>query len=310
MTATIAWGQGATPDERKIEAVLEAFGLSGAGVSYRRLALGITNLNWLAHSGERTVFIKLFGDKTDSFINRQASGAASRIAGEMGVGPKLLASFEDPGAEIYEFLDGYRNIHTEDLLQRDVRKALMDSYRRMHGAPLISETRSAFTQLETRVALAREHGAVTPRDLEHLLWQCDRAKAAIARANPAVAVCHNDSYAANFMINDAGDVRVIDWEYAANNDPAWDLAMIAMGQFGAGQTAELVADYAGAPDPALAARVHLYGPVVCISWALWAALQSKVSSIPFDFRKYSKTLCQMGRAKLRDPAWEAALWTL
>ncbi|MFT4253314.1 MAG: hypothetical protein QM608_12590, partial [Caulobacter sp.] len=90
----ISLGQGATPDERKIETVLKAFGLTGPEVSYRRLALGITNLNWLAQAGDRTVFIKLFGDKTDSFINRQASGAASRIAGEMGVGPRLLASFE------------------------------------------------------------------------------------------------------------------------------------------------------------------------------------------------------------------------
>ncbi|MFT4251309.1 MAG: phosphotransferase, partial [Caulobacter sp.] len=204
----------------------------------------------------------------------------------------------------------YRNVHTEDLLKRDVRKRLMAHYRQMHGAPLISETRTAFAQLETRIALVREHGAIAPRDLDQLLWQCDRVKAAVDRANPALGVCHNDSYAANFMINDAGDIRVIDWEYAANNDPAWDLAMIAMGHPGADQAAELAADYAGAPDAALATRTHLYGPVVCISWAMWAALQSKVSSIPFDFRKYSKTLCQMGRAKLRDPAWEAALWKL
>ncbi|PZR32833.1 choline kinase family protein [Caulobacter segnis] len=310
MSAATPWGQGSSIQEHKIETVLEAFGWSGPQVSYRRLALGITNLNWLAHRGERTVFIKLFGDNTDSFINRRASGAASRIAGEMGVGPRLLASFEQPGAEVYDFLQGFRNASTDDLLRPEVRKALMANYRTMHGAPLIGETRSAFAQLDHRLALAREHGAVMPRDLEHLLWQCDRARQAVEQTSPPLAVCHNDSYAANFMINDAGDVRVIDWEYAANNDPAWDLAMISMGHIGVDQTAELVTDYQGRPDAALTARVHLYGPVVCVSWALWATLQSKVSSIPFDFHKYSKFLCQLGRARLRDPAWEAALWTL
>jgi hypothetical protein len=58
------------------------------------------------------------------------------------------------------------------------------------------------------------------------------------------------------------------------------------------------------------ARLRVYGGVLLVSWGLWAALQSRISTIPFDFRKYSKTLTHMGRLRLRDPSWEASLWAL
>jgi thiamine kinase-like enzyme len=195
------------------------------------------------------------------------------------------------------------------MLSPAVRRALLAGYRRMHAAPLIGKTRTGFDQLHQRARLAREGGAPLAPDLDALLAQCARAEAAIQAAGPSLAVCHNDSYAANFMINDAGDVRIIDWEYAANNDPCWDLAMIAMSQ-NASAIADMVTDYLGEPCARTTARLRAYAPVVFISWGLWAALQSRVSTIPFDFRKYSKTLTQLGRAKLRDPAWEAALWAL
>lgn len=303
-----ALGEATDALEARVEAAITALGLSGGGVSYSRVAAGITNHNWLISDGDRTIFLKLFGEGTDQFIDRATSSEASRIAGELDVGPELIAYLPDQGAEAFAYLDGYRTVSSEEMMRPDVRLSLLAAYRRMHGAGRIGLTRTGFDQLDERVRLAVAGGAPLPPDLDHLLWQCNRARDVISEAGIDLGICHNDSYAANFMIADSGDVRIIDWEYAANNDPAWDLGMLAMGRPGSAGAATIVRDYLGEDRPALAARVLLYGGVVFVSWGLWAALQARISTIPFDFRTYSKTLFEFGRLKLRDPAWEAALW--
>lgn len=193
------------------------------------------------------------------------------------------------------------------MLQTGPRNALIAAYRKIHGAGVLRLTRIGLDQLDERVRLARAGDAPLPEDLDDLLMRCELARGAILAGGMQLGICHNDSYTANFMINDAGDVRVIDWEYAANNDPCWDLGMMALPQTDPDAAAAMVRDYLGTPSPAMAARVTLYGPLILFSWGLWAALQTKISTIDFDYATYSQTLFHYGRAKLADPAWEGAL---
>lgn len=306
----IAFGKAVSEHERCVEHVLEQAGMAGPTTRYRRLNSGITNLNWIAEAADRRYFIKLYGAKTETFINREASLDASLLAGELGVGPRLLWRFTDPGAEVYEFLEGYRGFTDDDMRDEELVARLIARYRTMHEAALISETRTGFDQLDQRMALCRESGAPLPPDFEQSLWQCNRARQAIERAGFDLGPCHNDSYIANFMVNDAGDVRIIDWEYAANNDRLWDMANIAFASGDRSAYDALAKTYIGADDPRALARVTLYGGVMGTSWALWAALQSMASEIEFDFRAYSLSLAQSGRAIMCDPAWERALDTV
>ncbi|MCJ2182522.1 phosphotransferase family protein [Novosphingobium sp. 1949] len=306
----IPFGTASTPAQRDVERVLEQAGLAGPATRFKRLNSGITNLNWIATTPGRTVFVKLYGAKTETFINREASLDASMLAGELGVGPRLLWRFTDPGAEVYEFLEGYRGFTTDDMLDAERVARLVAHYRAMHEAAPISETRTGFQQLDQRLALCRAGNAPLPPDFDELLAQCARARAAIERAGLDLGPCHNDSYIANFMVNDSGDVRIIDWEYAANNDRLWDMANIAFAACDRAAYGDFARAYVGADDPRALARVTLYGGVMGTSWAMWAALQSMASDIAFDFRKYSIWLAANGRAMMREAAWERALDTV
>ena len=41
-------------------------------------------------------------------------------------------------------------------------------------------------------------------------------------------LCHGDSYSPNFLLNEAGEMSLIDWEYSGLNDPIWDLAAFSI----------------------------------------------------------------------------------
>lgn len=292
----------------KRQAVAAALGLSGdTRTAWDRIPAGITNHNWLLTAGPNRYFVKLHGERTGAYIDREAATQASRLAGEAGIGPALLGHFPDIGAEVYAFLDGYRTVTDEEMRQTDIRAAILRGYRTIHGSAPLSLDRTAFDQLRQRTRLARENGAVLPDDFAALEAACARVEESVAKIAPALVPSHNDSYAANFMIGPDGDIKIIDWEYAANNDPAWDLAMIALSIDQGAYMSSIVETYAGAPSPDLMMRVVAYGPVIATSWGLWAALQAQVSTIGFDYAAYSAQLFALGRQGAAMPAWEAAL---
>lgn len=302
------FGTATNSREAHLERVLAALEMTTPQLRYQQIAAGITNHNWLIFDGDRKLFVKLFGEGTEAYIDRTASHEASRIAGENGVGPEVIAYLPEFGAEVFAFLDGYRPICVEEMLSEGPRSSLIGCYRRMHDAGRISRTLSWFDQLADRVDLARSCDAPVPADLDYLLAQCDRARQAVEASGIDYRVCHNDSYAANFLVNDAGNVRVIDWEYAANNDYVWDLAMLSVSGCNRQVCDQLALEYAGEMRPALAARIQIYAPIVLISWGIWAAQQCRVSEIPFDYRSYSRTLIQLGRQQIGSCEWESALW--
>jgi hypothetical protein len=55
------------------------------------------------------------------------------------------------------------------------------------------------------------------------------------------------------------------------------------------------------------ARIVLYSGTAFVTWWLWAALQAKISSLPFDFAKYSELLMLRARHAMKSQLWEEAL---
>lgn len=277
----------------------------GREVRYKRIQAGITNLNWLLFVDGETFFLKLYGAGTEQFINRAASSEASRIAGELGVGPKLLAWLPEQGGEIYEFLQGFRNYSSEELMRQSTRGKVLQAYRNMH-AQRLPFTHTGFDQFDERLAVARQNGVSLPRDAEYLLWQCGRARAAIMASGIDLGACHNDSHVGNFMMDSENNVRIIDWEYASNSDPYCDVAMIAF-HANVENLSEIVEEYQGATNSSAEARITLYLGVLGTSWLIWALTQAQLSSLPFDYTKYARRITDGFRHRLRLPSWEQAL---
>jgi thiamine kinase-like enzyme len=92
----------------------------------------------------------------------------------------------------------------------------------------------------------------------------------------SVACCHNDIVAANVI--ESGTLKLIDWEYARDNDPLFDLAsVIGFHNLDDARQQILLSAYAGGPSSELkehlAEQVRVFN---AIQW-LWLATRHLVS---------------------------------
>ncbi len=308
-------GQATTAAELQIEtAIARIPEWRERPLTYDRINGGITNLNWkirLEDEG-RHYFMKLPGLGTDLFIDRALAHEAAVKAASTGYAPAVLHYFEEDGVEVHEFMEGFRSCNVGDLLDGTIRANVVHAYKVIHATQTLSRTKTGFDQLDERLEQVRANGGRLPRDLEYLLWQCERARQAITASGMSLCACFNDAYVTNYMVDSSRNVKIIDWEYASNNDPYWDLAMFAFETFLAGTETvrELIEIHDGAYSRVVEARLTLYGGVAGIVWALWAALQARISLIPFDFSKYSDLLFLRMRHAMENPSWEEALATI
>ncbi|MGY4309386.1 thiamine kinase-like enzyme [Bradyrhizobium sp. USDA 4369] len=303
-----------SPEEIELERRLQQVpSWAGRKMNISRIHAGITNLNWIVSLDGESVryFAKVPGANTELFIDRSLAQEAAEKAAGAGCAPGVVFVAADSGVEVHEFLEGYRSCSVADLLDPEVRRNVAAAYRSIHATQSLSRTKTGFEQLRERLSQVRQHDGRLPRDLDYLLWQCDRAERAISAAGMDLCMCFNDAYVTNYMVDAGRRVKIIDWEYASNNDPYWDLSLFA-GETFLDESAlrELIEHHDGAYSRQAEARIVLYGGVGMLTWSFWAALQSRISSLPFDFAKYAELLALRARAAMLSPRWEEALLAL
>src|SRR5207248_7646816 len=131
--------------------------------------------------------------------------------------------------------------------------------------------------------LVRGRGFRLPPRYEDFLPAVDRIREAVAvRARPTVP-CHNDLLAAN-VLDDGSRLWLIDYEYAGNNDPCFELGNIwGECRLSTDALAGLVTAYYGRTLRNKIARAMLLGMAGKYGWTLWGAIQAATSPIEFNF---------------------------
>ena len=111
--------------------------------------------------------------------------------------------------------------------------------------------------------------------------------------------CHNDLLAEN-LLDDGERVRIIDYEYAGNNDPCFELGNIwSEATLPRPLLDVLVTAYFGGPRPVQVARARLFGLVAKYGWTLWASIQDGSSPLDFDFWSLGPAEVRPGGGRVR-----------
>jgi thiamine kinase-like enzyme len=140
-----------------------------------------------------------------------------------------------------------------------------------------------FRLTEYYLGLCKERNIRTPEgylDRMSTMGQIEKAMS----VNPLPTVpCNNDLLAENY-IDDGKQLWLIDFEYSGNNDPCFELGNTCQEmQFNDEQIIEVCSTYFGSAAPDKIARMKLNMIMSDVGWGLWAAIQSKISTIDFDF---------------------------
>ena len=110
------------------------------------------------------------------------------------------------------------------------------------------------------------------------------------------------------VIDDGGDLRLIDYEYSGMNEPAFELGnLINESQLDQDDLHELVEAYYGRVDDQLLARAELWGLAGRWAWTLWGVIQHGVSDVDHDFEAFTAERLALTRAGFGDRRFETLL---
>jgi thiamine kinase-like enzyme len=112
-------------------------------------------------------------------------------------------------------------------------------------------------------ALIRRYLTLAPPNL-HPLYDPFALRADQLERTAELCLCHNDCTAKNWILLPGGNVKLVDFEFAAANDPAFDLATWCLA-FGVAPDDPLLRAYA----PLEPSRIRAYMPIVDALWCLY-----------------------------------------
>lgn len=305
-----SFGEATTAEEKALEGVVGTIpGWAGRQGTYARVPGGISNYNWrVALSNEkRRYFLKIPGKGTELFVNRQASNEAACRAHAAGIAPKVVHFDATSGVEVSDFLDGFRATTNVDFLSLDVRRKVVGLYREFHRATPLSLGKTIFDMIDEHLQQLAAVGASTPADIDWLQRQYGNVKAAFLASGLDIVPCFNDPMPGNFLVNGNGDIKLVDFEFASNNERHFDLG-VWFGEmfFDEEVVLELIEEYFGRVTAWSLSRIMTMRALADLKWACWAMIQEQISELKFDYHKYGTWKFVRARSLMHDPRW--AMW--
>jgi len=244
--------------------------VEAADFSIEPLSGGLTNRVYKLCGRSASYVLRLDADHTKAFgLDRHREINIVEQASSAGLAPSIVHADITNGILLLQYIEG-RVWTTHDLAVSGNLERLADLLRSVHALPLSGN------KFDT--------GLVVNTYLDNLLVRPGlheiglRCKTIIDSIEPASAFCccHNDVVAANVISRPK--LLLLDWEYACDNDPLFDLASLASYHaLDRAATDTLLSAYVGGVDVALRERLgELMRLYAAMLW-LWIASREVLS---------------------------------
>ena len=262
--------------------------VAASQVQIERLA-GLTNRNYKVAIGNERFVLRIPGEGTSEYINRRHEAVAARGAAEAGVNAEVLFFDENDGLMLTRFVDGAVTMNGERFKDPGAVARAARAFRRMHdcGKSFANEF-NLFQKMDEYLDYLRRKQARIPDGYAEVQREAEAVRAALSGRPAALRPCHCDPLAENFLDTGAR-IFIIDWEYAGNNDPMWDLGDVSVeAEFGRDHDATLLEAYfAGRPPAAQVGRMVMYKAMCDLLWTLWGVIQVVNENPVDDFWAYA-----------------------
>lgn len=178
------------------------------------LAGGLTNRSWLVAIADRKAVLKIDAQPRAAPYNRRDEEAqAQSTAARAGLAGQVL--YVSDTAYLCEYLEGEVWTHSSFDDDRNLEQ-IAAALRRLHSLPLCGRSFDARQAARGYAALVDPAEAAMMRDCLQLIDSMPRLQ--------NICFCHNDLVVDNIIATP--EVRFLDWEYACDNDPFFDLATL------------------------------------------------------------------------------------
>ena len=256
---------------------------AGKNISISPLSGGLTNSNFKVEVDGTPYFVRVPGASTELLaVNRDNEYCNSKAAFEAGVGPKVLYHLPEYSVMVLEFING-KTMSKDSLNEAGMPTRMAQAIKKLNEGPRFLLDFNMFRLTEYYLSLCKERDIKIPDGYLDRMATVQRIEQAM-NVNPLETVpCNNDLLAENY-IDDGKQLWLIDYEYSGNNDPTFELGNTCQEmQFNDDQINEICAAYFGEVSKGKIARMKLNMIMSDVGWGLWAAIQTKISTIDFDF---------------------------
>jgi thiamine kinase-like enzyme len=189
-----------------------------------RPLVSMTNRNWRVTAGDADYVLRAPGASSQRYLSRAQEFHNAAVAADLGIAPPLLYADPATGVTLQAFLADARALTPEDFAQPEIARKIGSVLGRLHRSRRSFQgVMQAFPIIDTYIALAADDRVRRLRD------RAEPIRAAMDASPVALVPSHIDPNPANFLLRGDGTLLLIDWEYSAMCDPAWDVASIGMG---------------------------------------------------------------------------------
>ncbi|MEU7854926.1 phosphotransferase [Nonomuraea sp. NPDC049141] len=288
--------------------------LSGAPRSVEELPGGLTNHNYKVTVPGGAHVVRVSASEGSLLaIDRDVEYSCSLTAARIGVGAPVHDYLPELGVLIVGFLPG-RTFTEADLRDPANLRRLAEVCGRLHAGPRFARDFDMFEVQRGYLEIVRTRGYRLPAKYLDFMPEVERIRKCLDIRDVGRVPCHNDLLPGNII--DGGErLWLIDYEYAGNNDPCFELGNIwSESDLSLDLLEELVTAYYGRRLRHKIARARLLGLMSKYGWTLWASIQDGANqSIDFDFwswgmEKYERAVAEFtgsGLAALMDEAARA-----
>lgn len=222
--------------------------------SVERLHGGMSNYNYLVETTLGRLVVRVPGENAEKFVNREIEKYHIDLVSGHQINQEVLYADIDSGIKISRYLEG-RGLDEVQIKANDI-VALMKRY---HA--LTSEVDYAPFE---RINLFESYISNQSDEYFKLREKLNHYKEYLLSQDKVF--CHNDAQPLNMIMSDE-QLYLLDWEFAGNNDPMYDLVCFTE-DFGADPSfsEELITAYFGRYDDDLLKRKLLWTIFQCLQW--------------------------------------------
>ena len=213
------------------------------------LSGGLTNRNVKVTTPGGVFVARCSDDNAEALdIDRDAEHQNTRAAAESGVGAPVVDYRPDLGVLVIGYLDG-ATLHNDDFSRDGIVPRVAAGIRQLHEGPRFVNEFDMFERQPRYRATCRDQGYRMPDGYDDFAQPFEDIRVALTVRGEGTVPCNNDLLAENF-IDDGERMWLIDYEYAGNNDPCFELGNTwTECKLGIEQLDELVTAYYGQPRP-------------------------------------------------------------
>ncbi|MGQ9616510.1 MAG: phosphotransferase, partial [Spirochaetota bacterium] len=274
------------------------------------LSGGITNKLYRVCSEKGDLAVRIYGDKTELFINRDYESESMKMASTIGIAPRLIKYLPEYNVTIVEYITHGYTLKNPDFLQKELREKIVNPIRRLHHSDI--KLPKVFNPLNEIISMANILESLKVNypefDIKGTIEKLKKLYMKINFPESSFTPCHNDLLAENFILVKEGyqhlytePLYIIDWEYAGMAPPYYDMADMFQEILVDRETEKSFVEYycEGNNYEQNLYFIDMFKPFPDIYWFLWSLNQQNISTIKFDFYNYGKVKYYNAQKNLR-----------